>query len=284
MSRKNEVEGTSGREPLDTWESRQRRGSAGGREVETSELQARFAAGTCEMEKLHGEDGETPASIHLSVEDVAQIVHDLKNPLSTIALELSLLDDRLVDVGRGDLRAAIARISSNVAFIDRIVHELLDAGAIDAGPFELHRHATDMRVLLEHVIDRAVPTRDKSRVFLEAPCTATIAIDDLRIERVVANLISNALKYAPRSSGIVVRLDTTRDVVRISVIDAGVGVTDTEVTRIFDKYRRGTREDDEGSGLGLYVSRQIVDAHGGRLDVESIRGSGTCFFFELPRR
>jgi signal transduction histidine kinase len=219
----------------------------------------------------------------LREEDVAQIVHDLKNPLSTIAVEVRLLDDKLAHGHPPGTRDALARIIRNVEFLDRMVQDLLDLCAFDAGRLELHRRPTELRMLLEQIIDRVIPTRDRGRVSLHAAEPLTASIDDLRIERVVANLLQNALKYAPKITGIVVELAAVNDAIRVSVTDAGPGMTPAETSYVFDKFRRAsTAGSREGSGLGLYISRKIVEAHGGRIDVTSLRGGGSQFFFELP--
>jgi PAS domain S-box-containing protein len=219
----------------------------------------------------------------LREEDVAQIVHDLKNPLSTITLEAYLLDDKLAHGRPSDARDALARITRNVEFLERMVQDLLDLCSLDAGRLELHRKPTELRTLLEQIIDRVVPTRDRGRVSLHAAEPLTSSIDELRIERVVANLLQNALKYAPRVTGIVVGLAAVTDAIRVSVTDAGPGMTAAETGYVFDKFRRGsTAGSREGSGLGLYVSKKIVEAHGGRIDVTSVQGAGSQFFFELP--
>jgi PAS domain S-box-containing protein len=222
----------------------------------------------------------------LREDDVAQIVHDLKNPLSTIALEVGLLGEKRVrddSADVADMRGALVRITHNVEFLDRMVHDLLDLCSLDAGRLELHRRPTELRLLLEQIIDRVVPTRDRGRVSLEATAPVTTSIDDLRIERVVANLVQNALKYAPKASGIIVGLAAATDTIRVSVTDTGPGMTYAEAGYVFDKFRRASTDGaQEGSGLGLYVSKKIVEAHGGRIDVSSVAGAGSQFFFELP--
>ena len=245
------------------------------------ESQPRFALGTREMGRIPKDDVE-PDDVEIARsifgDTLAQIVHDLKNPLSTIGLEACLLKEV---VPEGDQRDAVARIAHNVNFLDRLVHDLLDSCSVEAGKFELHRRPTELRTLLEQTIERAVATRDRQRVFLEAPEQFVLAVDDLRIERVVANLLGNALAYSPRSAGVVIRLVREADHVRISVIDAGPGMSPGEAQLVFEKYRRGSAPG-AGSGLGLYISKVIVEAHGGRIGVSSVRGVGSQFYFELP--
>jgi signal transduction histidine kinase len=236
----------------------------------------RLAIGTRQVEKVAvGDDDE------LRAEALAQIVHDLKSPLSTIGLETCLLEERM----RGDREscAALARVQRNLAFLDRMVHDILDSLAIEAGELDLKRTSAELRALLQRVIERVVPTRDRTRVYLDARNPAMVSIDDLRIERVVANLLTNALKYAPPASEVVVRLEMRSSGVRVSVIDAGTSMTPSDLLVVFDRFRRvGSSASHEGSGLGLYVSRRIVEAHGGHIDVECARGIGTRFFFDLP--
>jgi signal transduction histidine kinase len=150
-----------------------------------------------------------PSDQRLRDDDVAQIVHDLKNPLSLIALETDLLDHKLEAGDHVDVKYTVARILHNVAFLDRMVQDLLDLCSLEAGHFVLRPAPTEMRSLIESVIDRIVTGRDRASVCLEASEPVTLEIDDLRIERVIANFLTNALKYAPQATGIVVRLDRT---------------------------------------------------------------------------
>jgi signal transduction histidine kinase len=213
---------------------------------------------------------------------IERVAHDLKNPLHTIALETTLLDDKLATPD-ADVRAALARISRNVVYLDRMVQDLLDCCSIASGHFELRRRPTELRALIAHVVDRVVSTRDSRRVWVEACSPVTVSVDAPRIERVIANLIVNALKYTPRSSLIGIRLEVHDGCSRISVIDDGPGMTVAETQCVFERYRRtlsGAAHD--GSGLGLYISKQIVEAHGGTIGVSSVEGAGSRFHFELP--
>jgi signal transduction histidine kinase len=252
--------------------------------VGAKEVPGGNGAGAQPLSRFVSSPSHTPGSDRegLRADDVVQIVHDLRNPLATIALEASLLDHKLANGAYDLARSAVARIARNVEFLDRMTQDLLDSCSIDAGQFQLHRSPTELCALLEQVIDRMISTRDRGRVTLEATRPMTLSIDGLRIERVVANLIGNALKYAPGSSGIVVRLEAGARTAQVSVSDAGPGMTAAEMAYVFDKYRRVDPAHLDGRGLGLFVSKKIVEAHGGQIGVDSVRGAGSRFFFELP--
>lgn len=211
---------------------------------------------------------------------VAEIVHDLKTPLSVISLEAQLAADRWRANETPMLQ--LDRIERNVAYMDHLVHELLDLCIVDANRLELDIAPVELRHLLENVIERVAPSADRHRVVLEGP-RLVVDCDAPRIERVVANLIDNALKHTSPAAGVVVRIARSAMGASISVIDAGAGIAADQLAVLFGKYRRGTSER-RGSGLGLYVSKKIVEAHGGKLGVESVRGVGSRFFLDLPRR
>jgi K+-sensing histidine kinase KdpD len=232
-----------------------------------------FAVGTRDITVRH----DLPHS------EVARIVHDFKTPLATILLEAELLEAKLAAASPIDARRALDRIARNTEYLGRMVMDLLDLCNFEAGHLELRREPTELRTLLEDVIERVVSTHDTGRVTLDVGVSATILIDDLRIERVVANLLENALKYAPKGTSIAVRLDVTPESSEVSVIDIGRALSGVEMVNVFDEYKRGgAAQGHEGSGLGLYVSKRIVEAHGGTIGVESMHGVGTRFFFTLP--
>lgn len=236
------------------------------------------------LAKGTGENPPIPRDARgLCEDEAAQIVHDLRDPLATITLDAYLLDRQLANGDPSDGKRLVARIIRNVEFLDRIVQDLLDSCAARGDHLELSRRPTELCALALRVIDRVVPTRDSGRVSLDAPIPITIAIDGLRIERVIANLVGNALKYAPPGSRIVVRLEAAARSARISVTDNGPGIAPADLAHVFDRYRRGSRaHGSRGWGLGLYASKAIVEAHGGTINVESVLGEGSRFYFDLP--
>ena len=237
-----------------------------------------FANGTRELKPLRDQP-----SVSLIEDDIAEIAHDLKSPLGAIALDATLLADRLVNAEKAAGLRSLARIQQNVAYLDRLVLDLLDACTLVRDELRLERAPTEMAALLDGVINR-VAGGARFRVFVDAPQRLVLDIDEHRIERVIANLLDNALKYAPSATGIVVRLAYTTTTACVSVVDAGPGIGADELTHIFDRGQRASSSGGRaGSGLGLYVSKKIVEAHGGTIGVQSVRGAGSRFFFELPR-
>jgi CheY-like chemotaxis protein len=216
-------------------------------------------------------------------EYVGYISHDLKNPLSIITLQARLLARKLADRGLDDERCAVETIAQSAAFIDKLVRDLLEMSYLEAQDIQIHKEPTELPTFLRVVLERSVSTSDRARVRLEIRDVVTAWIDGTRVERVVANFVQNALKYAPPDSPILVRLHARDGMAVVSVIDEGPGLTADEASYVFDKYRRTvSAAPREGLGLGLYISRKIVEAHDGRIGVDAAAGKGSTFFFEIP--
>jgi PAS domain S-box-containing protein len=219
---------------------------------------------------------------HLRDEDVASIGHDLRSPLSVISLEVAMLDNKIV-TPTSDTAAALRRIGRNIDHLDHLVSDLLDLSAIQTARFQIERSPVDLGDLVLGVVDRAVATPHRPRVSVLISNTATVIGDERRIERVLTNFIQNAIRYTPHDSPIIVELRIEGGYAHVGVEDRGPGLPPEEARCAFEKFRRGsTSRGRSGFGLGLYVSRKIIDAHGGRIGVESTFGKGSCFYFELP--
>ncbi len=212
-------------------------------------------------------------------DDIASVAHDVKTPLSIIMLETTVIEERLGRALTPQLRHGLERILLNAAYIDRLISDLLDLGCHDAGRLELRAELIAMSKLLDRALERAVSTHDRRRVHLEIKSHANVLCDPMRIERVLSNLVANALKHGG-AAPVTVRLEVVKRFARISIIDAGPGMTAEEAREMFDRYRHGAQS--QGYGLGLYISRHIVERHGGRIGVASAPGRGSRFYFELP--
>jgi signal transduction histidine kinase len=212
----------------------------------------RFAKGTLELAPLCKAALEMVRS-----DDVACIVHDLKSPLHMIGVAVSLLD---VTPNDATSKRALDAIRSSATYMDRMVRDLLDC--THDGPLTLSRKPVSLAQVLQGVISRTDGLGERARVVLEVRDRPVMLIDITRIERVITNLLTNALTYSPAASRVVVRL---------------------EADDIFNRYRRGSAGmRTSGSGLGLYASRRIVELHGGTIGVEPADSCGSRFFVELP--
>jgi len=214
-------------------------------------------------------------------EHVTLIAHDVRTPLAIISLEAELLAERVG--GAPGVTQSVDRILHNVAYIDRLVGDLLDFAAVETGHLELRTERLDLARLVVETLDRAVPATERARVRVQVRQRAYVLGDASRLERVVANLMSNAFKYSHLTSPVTVTLEIVQQRARVCVTDHGIGMTPEQARTVFDRGRRteGARSR-EGYGLGLYISRKIITAHLGRIGVASAPGKGSRFFFELP--
>ncbi len=215
-------------------------------------------------------------------DDVVSIAHDLKNPLSIIMMETSLLEQRLAARSPA-VQRGLEHIARNAAYVDRLISELLDLASADAGALSLNLERVDLARLVQDALARCVGTVDAGRVHFDIRAYLYAHADPIRIERVIANLVTNALKHSAPHSAVTVRLDARGRYACISVIDNGHGLTAEEARGVFQRFRRGRHgQQHHGYGLGLYISRRIVEAHGGRIGLHSEPQRGSRFFFELP--
>jgi signal transduction histidine kinase len=168
--------------------------------------------------------------------------------------------------------------------MDAMVEDLVDAARFESGGLRLVLEMVDLREYLGELLGRMGASLEVERVLVSLPGSdrITVRVDPRRLERVLLNLLSNALKYAPEGT---VRLEVERlgGWVVISVIDDGPGIDASDVGNLFTRYYRGRRAPSpDGVGLGLYGARLLVEAHGGRISVESTPGAGATFRVELP--
>ncbi|MDQ3032488.1 MAG: HAMP domain-containing histidine kinase [Myxococcota bacterium] len=207
------------------------------------------------------------------------VAHDLRNPLGAIKMALASARHDMPE----DRRLAIAERQ-----IDRLAHmigDLLDAARIEAGELELHLDTVDLTELAREVLELYRPTTTRHTLELEAPDGAVVVRGDpLRLEQVIANLVTNAVKYSPEGGPVHVRVARREEHAVLAVADFGVGVPRAEIPQIFSPFlrRAATRAIAPGAGLGLSVVRRIVDAHGGSIAVDSTPHVGSTFTITLP--
>lgn len=219
---------------------------------------------------------------------VHTVSHELRTPLTCIKASVELLRDSL-PAGAGPQAEMIRTIEDHTGHLEALVADLLEITRLEAGQVTLALQPTDLVPLVGHVVDALRPLSERKRqeVRLHLPQSAgpipQVQVDRRRIEQVVSNILSNAIKFTPKRGQIDVSLAETPDGVQVCIADSGPGVAKEERARIFDKFYvvsdgRGLA----GLGLGLYLVRQNVELHGGRVWVDGQEGQGATFCFSLP--
>src|SRR5262245_1490953 len=213
---------------------------------------------------------------------LAAVAHDLRNPLNALKISADVLSVPAVSSDRlSNLNGVIKR---QVTSLDRMVGDLLDSSKIEAGSLELLLEECDARTIAREVFNLFSASSQAHEFTLNLPDTPiSLHCDHIRIEQVLNNLISNAIKYSPGGGKISLSLAKAGDEALFEVSDEGMGIPREEIPYVFEPFRRSrAREDIPGVGLGLSVAYRIVRAHGGRIHVESQIGKGTTFHVYLP--
>jgi chemotaxis family two-component system sensor kinase Cph1 len=216
---------------------------------------------------------------------VAVVSHDLKNPLGVIQMQIALL---LNVFGRDDepsnrLRASAERIQRSVDRMNALIHDLLDLAKIEAGRFVVRCQPEASDDMLEEALIVLRPLAETKRIKIthELRGAARVQADRERIFQVLSNLIGNAIKFTPEGGRIDVRTRREDGEVLFTVADTGPGIPEEQLSNVFNRYWQEHRASREGSGLGLYIAKGIVEAHGGRIWAENRPGSGAQFKFAL---
>jgi signal transduction histidine kinase len=217
---------------------------------------------------------------------MAMVSHDLRSLLGGIALSAELLKV-VQDSDQPFLRVThhAERIQRFSARMNRLVGDLMDVASIEAGKLSLLRSRYDARLLLRDSRDAFEPAAAAEGI--ELTCTSEqdpgiVEIDHERILQVLTNLVANALKFTPRGGHITIGVARREDAICFSVADTGSGIPTELLDRVFDRYFQTNDGDRRGLGLGLFISRSIVEAHGGTIWATSTPGKGSTISFTVP--
>lgn len=213
------------------------------------------------------------------------VAHDLRQPVAVIGLAAQVLS--LSDAQRPEPeRKALARIRTAASRLDRMIGDLLDFSRIEAKRMSLRRHVVDLRALVDRTVDDLREVTSRYQVRVGGAASPVLAwIDPDRIQQVLGNLLSNAAKYGEAGTEISVSVRCSGDRAEIAVTNRGPGIPADELHLLFSRFVR-TRETRRGRtpglGLGLYITRGLVEAHGGHISAESVVGETTTFRFTIP--
>ena len=219
----------------------------------------------------------------LREEWTAIIAHDLRQPIGVISSASELIPE-LYQVG-GEELGMLQRIQSAAGTLKRMVDDLMDVSLLEAHRLKMERKPVDPGALVGETVQKLRHvTGDRVQITESGPPTS-VCVDAMRIEQVLANLLSNAAKYGDAHAPIRVCVDRNRSEVHIAVTNHGQGIAADELPRLFDRFTRSrttTGSGVPGLGLGLYITKEIVEAHGGRIWAESEPGKTTTFHITLP--
>src|SRR5438105_12062351 len=253
-----------------------------------------------ELERVNEELSRTNAALNeanarlrevaeMKEEFLALTTHDLRSPLTIISGVINFFTSGRLGELTLEQQHMVAMMERNTQSLIELVNDLLDAAKLESGTLQLELSAVAIAELASELREAMAPMAREKEIVLVTDLHTNlppVRADRAKLRRILVNLLSNALKFTPKGGR--VTLAATRDGderLRISVADTGVGIPEEDIARLFDKYEqarsRATRSE-KGTGLGLYITKQLVELHDGEINVQSQVGQGSTFSFTLP--
>ncbi len=239
---------------------------------------AQMACVAIENARLHE---QAQSALRARDDVLAVVTHDLRSPLNVVVAGTELLLEG--DLGE-EARHQVAAIRRAGSRMDRLLHDLLDVARLERGQMRIEGAAEEVTSFVEEACDllRPLARARGQRLVRQVPEeTPPVWVDRSRVLQVLQNLIDNAIKFTPDGGTIRVEAETIGHEVRFAVRDTGQGIPREMLPHVFDRFWR-SKDARSGVGLGLAIAKGFIEAHGGRIDVESQEGLGTSFVFTLP--
>jgi signal transduction histidine kinase len=238
---------------------------------------------------------------------LANISHEFRTPLSTLNASMELLMDESQDTSGAEVRALLKPIHLSLLELQTLIDNLLEGSTIEAGEFRLRKRAMTINEAITAALTLVQPMLERRRqtISLTEPATlGQIWADRVRLTQVLVNLLANASKYTPMGETIDMTVTVSQDgtgqngdaqdeLYRVMVADRGPGIPEAERVNLFRRFVRldssqGSKTNEQladvhGTGIGLYVVKTTIEAHGGRVGIEARPGGGSIFWFEIPR-
>lgn len=249
------------------------------------ELEARVQERTAELQQAYQRLTELD---RLKTNFLSVVSHELRTPLTTIQGYVEFLEDGTSGSLSEEQAEYVEQIQQGACQLRRLVDDLLDFARVEAGTLKLVRKPTEVPSTIARALESLVPTLQRHGLQIETEFPAEpvwLEVDAGRLSQVVLNLVGNAVKFTPRGGTIRVSLRQDGAEYRIAVQDSGIGIDPEHLPRLFQRFYQvdssSTRERG-GVGLGLSIAQSLIEAHGGRIGVESTPGAGSTFWFTLP--
>ncbi|MBI6546790.1 MAG: hybrid sensor histidine kinase/response regulator [Cyanobacteria bacterium NC_groundwater_1444_Ag_S-0.65um_54_12] len=216
---------------------------------------------------------------------LSTVSHEMRTPLNIIQGFASILDDEIGGPLTNQQKRCVRGILGGADRLVTLIEDLLDAAQIAAGHFSIRREPVNVSEVVATVVAAMAPLAKEKGVELkfDKGTQASIELDRLRIAQVLTNLLSNAIKFTPTNGEVKIRVSREAESVKIEVSDTGIGISLAFRPNLFKLFSQAPQgQQTKGTGLGLYVSKSIVEAHGGEINVNSVPGVGSTFWFTLP--
>ncbi|HEY5367280.1 MAG TPA: response regulator [Casimicrobiaceae bacterium] len=246
-----------------------------------------------EIENRTAAQTEADRANRLKSEFLANMSHELRTPLNAIIGFTELIHDGLVEPGSAQYMEFLGDILSSSHHLLQLINDILDLSKVEAGKLEFHPQAVALEVVIGEVLAILRTTASVKDIRMSAeldPDIAEVVLDPARLKQVLYNYVSNALKFTPQGGRIVVRTSASGDdpaMFRLAVEDSGIGIGSVDLARLFVEFQQldgGSAKQHSGTGLGLALTKRLVEAQGGQVGVSSELGRGSTFHATLPRR
>ena len=252
---------------------------------ELAELGRAFNAMAAELDKADRMRREMEeARRHL----IAAVSHDVRTPIASIRAMVEAINDRVV-TDPETIDRYLRATQSEVGRLSRLIDDLFELSQLDAGALTLQLEPGSLRDLLSDTLESLQPRAQDKGLRLAGQVDSDlppVVMDAARIQRVLDNLVQNAIRHTPPRGVIVLEAQEVDDAVRVDVMDSGEGVPPTDLPFIFERFYRGEKSrarDQGGAGLGLAIAKGMVEAHGGKIWAQNVPGRGARFSFVLPK-
>ncbi len=211
--------------------------------------------------------------------------HELKTPLTSLTALIQVLQQKVNDSGDGLMNNLLSKAHLQTKKMSALINGFLNVSRLESGKLSIEKHPFELNALIGEMIEETELTVSSHNFIFQPVEDITVDADREKIGSVLSNLFSNAVKYSPKGGPVTIKLTHGVEEVLISVQDEGIGINPQDIDRLFDRYYRVQSEHTRhisGFGVGLYLTAEIIQRHGGRIWVESEKGKGSTFYFTLP--
>lgn len=252
------------------------------------DAQARLEdAQEAETRRLKQSADDLAALEHRKAEFLRFASHEMRSPLSVLNAYASMLADGSIELSSESVRQTGSTMATKVRELNRMVDQILEVSRLEDPTVKMNWSTFDLRAVVAETVEHAQELRGESHLlrFEAGQVPVEVRADRERIEMILSNLVDNAIKYSPSGTRIDCGIEVVGDAVRVSVSDAGVGISDQDVPKLFSRFSRVGGHGASavpGTGLGLYLCREAARLHGGEIELTTKAGSGSTFTLVLP--